>query len=99
MGAEPEGSPPILDQFQVGQAPVLGAEIVCREALRHRVKTTKPALGAGPQCSAVVDEQTRDNVVAQSVWVRRIMAIRLELPCSPIEAKEPVSKTANPEIA
>jgi len=42
-------------------------ELVCLEALRHRVETIQSTLGADPQRPTMVDEQTRDKVIAQTV--------------------------------
>ena len=47
----------------------------------------------------MVDEQTRDNVVAQTVRISRIVLVRFELSRPPVQTEEPLIVRANPEIA
>jgi hypothetical protein len=47
----------------------------------------------------MVDEQTHDKIIAQTVWICRVVQIWHESPGSPIKAEEPMSISANPEIA
>ena len=47
----------------------------------------------------MVNEQTRDNVVALAVRISRIVLVRFELSRPPVETEEPLIVRANPENA
>ena len=63
------------------------------------METIQSVPGGGPERPVMVDEQTRDKAVAQTVWICRIVLVRLELSGPPVETEEPVAISANPEIA
>src|SRR5271168_850744 len=47
----------------------------------------------------MVDEQTHDNIVAQTERIGQIVPVLLELSRPPVETEEPVAVRSNPEVA
>jgi hypothetical protein len=47
----------------------------------------------------MVDEQPRYKVVAQAVWIRRIVPVRLEFSRTPLKTQKPMTIRADPQTS
>jgi site-specific DNA recombinase len=56
-------------------------ELVSCEVLGRRVETIQTIPGSNPERSAVIDEQTRDNVIAQAVRIGRVVPLSDKIRC------------------
>src|SRR5437868_1418359 len=99
MRAEPQRPLAVLDQFQVIKGFGFGIRFIRCEALSRRIETIQTIPGGRPERTIMVNEQTRDNVVAQTVRIGWVVPISPELPRPRVEAEEPLIIGADPDVA
>ncbi len=99
VGAKPQCPLPVLDQFKIGPASPLRVELINCEASGRRIETIQTIVGGDPERFVGIDEKTCHDVVAQTVWISRIVKVRLEFSRPPVKTEQPVGISSNPEIA
>src|SRR5580658_3763074 len=99
LRSEPQNSLLVFDQLEVKKIVALLIRLISYKALSHGVETTQAPRGSGPKRPFVVDQQMEDDVAAQTIWIRRIVPVRMELSRSPVEMKQSVAICANPQTA
>src|ERR1700733_14984923 len=99
MGAKPQCPFLVLGQFLIGDDFALRIGLINCEASGCRMETIETIAGGDPKRSIVIDQKTAHDVVAQTVWIRRIVKQRLEFSRALVKTEQPVVISSNPEIA
>ena len=63
------------------------------------VETIETIVGGGPERSVMIDKKTCHDVVAQTVWISRIVTVSLEFSRPPVKTEQPMVISASPDIA
>src|ERR1700733_4788198 len=99
LRAEPQSALMVFDQLQVKKVVALSIRPIRCKVLSHGVETTQAPRGSGPKRPIVVDQQAEDDVAGQTKGICGIVAVRMEVSCSPVETEQSVAIGANPESA
>src|ERR1700733_686420 len=99
VGAQPQGPLLVLDQFKIVDDAVRRDRLVNYETSGRRIETIETIVGGDPERSIVIDKKTGHDVVAQTVWISRIVTVGLEFPCAPVKTEQPMVISSSPDIA
>src|SRR5258708_22724418 len=95
--AKPECALTVLDHLRKERI-TLRIGPIGSEVLSRCVKPIQPSSGGRPECAIPVDEKTRNIVVAQALWIRRIVPVSPEASLPLVEAEDSEIVSADPDI-
>jgi hypothetical protein len=99
VGAKPQCPLPVLDQVKIGHDSSLRVGLINCETSGRGIETIQTVAGGDPERSVAFDEKACHDVVAQTVWIGRIVEVRMESARPSVKAEQPVVISSSPELA